>query len=496
MRDFSSAILQQAGLSLALMYKTDFEQNIYYKNENIKNWAIACVKFWAKIQNSDGSFNEYYPFEKGFPPTAFSLLAVANICGLLNIDDINIKEKILKTAKFLSNHYETSAYNQELASISALYRVFLMYGENWILEGVEKKLQRVLKAFTDDGYFPEQGGADIGYLSVSLDMLGQYYDLSKDKRVLPVLEKCLNFLKYFAAPDGSIGGEYGSRNTIYFLANGLEIALSAGLKEAAFIKEKIYSNFNEINGFMDSIDDRYLTHYILNSFISALVKEKETGDKNEIVAGNITLEKTKFFKNSGLVCINNEFYTAIAALQKGGVIKIFDKLKKKEIFVDCGYRVHIKKGVIACINWQNPKTYKVWKKDDTFFVSGYMNKVSQKVSTTFVHLGLRVSSFFLGSKINHLLKKILILIDKRTDIYFKRQIEFNNNSVKIIDIVESPKTIELYSAPTLSLRLVASGNFFAPSDLLSKCESLGLSQRFEIITTIEFPNLSIKREIK
>ncbi len=71
-RDFPSAILQQAGFGLALLYKFKNSQNPYYNKPQIKEIAFATVRFWSKIQHRDGSFDEYWPNEHGFPPTAFT----------------------------------------------------------------------------------------------------------------------------------------------------------------------------------------------------------------------------------------------------------------------------------------------------------------------------------------------------------------------------------------------------------------------------------------
>ena len=56
-RDFSSAILQQACLSLALVWRTDFPGNIWYGSANVREWAAAALRYMGKIQLPDGSFN-------------------------------------------------------------------------------------------------------------------------------------------------------------------------------------------------------------------------------------------------------------------------------------------------------------------------------------------------------------------------------------------------------------------------------------------------------
>ena len=121
-RDFSSAILQQTGLSMALLYQVEFPGNVFYGNAMVKEWAEATVHYWKSIQLRDGSFNEYYPNEHGFPPTAFSLYAMCEVYRRLEMKDIQVEKAFRKTAKYLVNHIEEQAYNQELASITALSR--------------------------------------------------------------------------------------------------------------------------------------------------------------------------------------------------------------------------------------------------------------------------------------------------------------------------------------------------------------------------------------
>ena len=78
-RDFSSSILQQGVMYLDVLFSFECESNIFNKNKIIKTWIKAGIDFWCKSQLKNGSFNEYYPNESGFPPTAFSLYAISYI---------------------------------------------------------------------------------------------------------------------------------------------------------------------------------------------------------------------------------------------------------------------------------------------------------------------------------------------------------------------------------------------------------------------------------
>lgn len=294
-RDFTSAILQQSGLFLALLYDFNFEGNMYFNNPNMKDWAKATIDYWCKIQLKDGSFNEYYPNEHGFPPTAFSLFAVCETYKILSLDDKNIKNKIKNTAYYLGKTLEYKAFNQEMASITAMYSAYLILKDENILQMLNKKLNRILDLQDEEGWFLEQGGADIGYLSVTFDMLAQYYMLSQDEKVLKPLEKLLSFIMYFLHPDNTIGGEYGSRNTTYFLPFGLQVMANLGYKNAEDMLQKLFNNDYNHTYFLNSVDDRYLTHYILHSFMRAL-KTRKTNACDKI----LEYENTKYFPNAGM----------------------------------------------------------------------------------------------------------------------------------------------------------------------------------------------------
>lgn len=480
-RDFDSAILQQSGLALAFLYNLNFKDNIYYKNENIKKWAEATVYYWGKIQLNDGSYNEYYPFEHGFPPTAFSLYSSCETYKILNLKDKILEDKIRNTSKYLVNHIEKQALNQEIASITALYSAYTILKEQWIVDGLNVKLDNVLKQQSVEGWFPEYGGADLGYLSVSFDMLSEYYAMSKDERVLEPLNKIVDFIKYFIHADGTVGGEYGSRNTIYFLPNGIEVMCNLGNENALKIKQMLFENVKKFNYFMDSVDDRYFSHYLLHSFLRALSKENIC-EINLDIKLPCEEKHEKYFDNSGLVSFNNGIYHSIISLKKGGIIKIFKD--KREIGIDCGYRIPIGIGNTATTNWLD-ETYDITYKNNSCLISGNFNQIKQKVQSPIYHFGLRVVAFLLGNKIINILKKKIILVDNHIDIKFSRTIHLNEEKVLIEDYIYSPNKVTIKKAPNSSLRHVASGKFFTTSDLFSENFEVNNIKKIKIFTEID-----------
>ncbi len=479
--DFASAILQQTSLTLSLLYSTDFEGNRYYKNRNIYDWAIGSIDYWKRIQHRDGSFNEYFPNEHGFPPTAFSLFAIAYSYMLLKLNDNSVIDSMLKSVKWLSQREEFKAYNHEIASISALYCTYLITDQKWILEVVNKKLDVFLRGQSGEGWFPEQGGADLGYLTVTFDMFSEYYWLSRDSKVIEPLNKVTDFIKYFCHPDKTYGGEYGSRNTIYFLPSSLEVLSSIGNFNAKQIKDFLFKNTGGYDYFQNSIDDRYLLHYVMHSFLRALQKENElkkgngTSDKNnyqENLQYNFHKElpcfknHEKYFSDSGLLTLKNDNYFAVVSAKKGGVIKVFDS--GNEIFADFGFRAIHKNNTISATNWLDD-SYKIKIEKNTITVKGYFNKIKLQHSSTLRHFLLRIFSPFLNSILREFLYKKLIFIDKHSNIKFERTINLRHSNIQITDIItDNNEMLPLHSAPNISLRFVASDKFFSKTDLLSE----------------------------
>lgn len=461
-RDFSSAILQQTGLSLALLYQVDFPGNIFYGNDMVKEWAQGTVYYWMSIQLRDGSFNEYYPNEHGFPPTAFSLYAMCEVYRRLEMEDAEILLAFRKTARYLTTRIEQKAYNQELASITALYAAYLILKEEWILTGLNRKLDRILQLQSKEGWFPEYGGADIGYLSVSLDMLAEYYTLSHDDKVLEPLNRIVDFLQYFVHPDATVGGEYASRNTIYFLPGGLQTMSCLGNSSAEAMIQVLYGNTGKAFYFLDAVDDRYFSHYLMHSFLRAVEKRNRESVVCDIAKLPFEHNQTKYFEHAGLLSYTQGSKYIIIGGYKGGVCRVFDG--ETACFEDYGYRVKIGEGKIAATNWQNGH-YKIEYSDGTMNITGRMNLVKQKVSTPIMHMGLRAVSAVVGNKIIGMLKNMIILVDKQTDITFERQITIEEESVCIRDRISSPQKIDVECADGFSLRHVASGKFFTLTDM-------------------------------
>ncbi len=105
--DFPDAVRQFGVHALAMVYKYDFPNNIYKGNEKIRNWTIAAMDYWTSIQHKEGSFDEFYPYERGWVgPTAFTSYTIIESYNLLE-DEIpdepkqRIRDAVKKAAYLL-----------------------------------------------------------------------------------------------------------------------------------------------------------------------------------------------------------------------------------------------------------------------------------------------------------------------------------------------------------------------------------------------------------
>lgn len=468
--DFSSAVLQQSALSLALLYALPLTGSPYYRSRRMAEWAVAAVSFWMKIQNRDGSFNEYYPYEHGYIPTSFSLYAVVETCRMLEFDRPEVQQACLRAARYLIEHEEVQALNQEAAAIPALFSTYLLVGEGWAKEGAAHKLRDLLARQSREGWFAEYGGADLGYLSTTLDFLMEYYRLSRDLPALKAAERIVQFSQYFIHQDGSVGGQYGSRNTEYFLLSGLS-AISPYSPVAQQMLHKLRERVGTTDSYYASFDDRYLCHNMMHSLLRSIRNGCESETEGQPVIATYRAlpceeRHEQYYSEAGLVSLNNGHYHLICGLKKGGIVRLF--AGQREIFQDVGYRLKQYPGTVATTSWLNPD-YQVDVSSGCYQVSGPFVAVKQQRISPWRHVLLRLAAWIMGRQLIPFLKKRLIFAGKKAPANFSRRVCIGEQEIEIEDRIWCERRISLISmADKFSLRHVASSKYYQPDELVDR----------------------------
>lgn len=491
--DYSSAILQQCSLTLALLYLNQFSGNIYFNNKNIRQYSIAGVNFCYKIQNRDGSFPEYWKWESSIPSTAFTLYSICETCDLLGLTPDT--KCVNKAVHFLIKHKEEQVLNQEMAAIAAIRYAAKLLGKKEYNSISAQRFNELLKLEKKEGWFSEYGGMDISYLTVNLDFLIRYYELTENNDALRSAKQIIEFIQYFIHPDGSLGGEYGTRNTEYFAPYGIEY-LKKHCPISGCIIHNLLGYINQ-EGYLNlNCDERYYLHYLSHSFMKSLIIYSNNNCSQNLPY-NCSFEK--YFDESKIFIKSTPHYYFISNLSKGGVFKAMNK-HTFQMSTDCGYRLNLSKNMYVT---ELPQLNDYSFRDDQIEVSCNFIKLNFVTQSTLKLLLLRAISFILGSRMNYFLKKLMIFGKScNNEMQLKRIIAFKDDQIHIYDNIQIGKRSgDLKLSNGLSVRHTASSRFFQLNTLNNpvKPEEFQINGSFKnertifFIPSIDHSNLCEKR---
>lgn len=461
-RDFSSAIIQQGILVLDVIYKYKSEDNPFYQSERIKSMVEGSINYWTKIQLKTGSFNEYYPHESGFPPTGFSLYAVSI---LMDDETYNftpgLQKAIEKAAKWILKNPEKEALNQEAVALSgiciAMAKAKLSINNN----ALDKRLDDFYNAQSTEGWFNEYDGPDIGYLAVTVDCLTDVYRITKDERARNAIVSAVSFINKFVTNEGFSPVMINSRNTDYIVPYGI-FTISGENNTASQLAKKLINQLTRWDNQLYKTDDRYLCHYIGQSFFRSLNYLPELVEEFK----HYSSEPDQYFDEAGIFKFVSGKSTSYISLRKGGVINVLDSSGLK--YSDFGFRIKEPNGSIAVSHWQDID-YAIQMKESAeglqLEVNGVMRYQKYLRPSPLKHIILRIISRIFGNTIIPLLKKQLIFRDKKSPYSFTRKIILNENKLLMEDDLSgiASKTIE--RARHYSMRHVSSAGRFCMEEL-------------------------------
>lgn len=337
--DFPSGMYQEAVLPLALAYQLQHPENPYYQQARIKELALAGIHFAARSAHEDGSCDDYFPYERAAGAAAFSLYAATEAVLVLHENSEPFLAFFTKRADYLAREgFRESGIlsNHKALMVLALYNVFLLTKEEKYRDLASQKKEDLLALQNPEGWFPEYEGCDPGYLSFTIDFLTKYYVKSGDESVLEPLLKAVDFSSYFMHPDGSYGGEYGSRNTFHFLPHACELLGRKSPWALYLANQFLRALQTQKRSFID--DDRIFIHYVYN-YLQAYA---DFTSEREVEKKRFSENFVKKFDQAGLCIISTEKDYAVVSAVKGGVAKIFKNGILR--YSDCGFVGRLKTG--------------------------------------------------------------------------------------------------------------------------------------------------------
>ena len=484
--DFPDAVRQFGIQALALVYKHKFKDNIYYNKKKILDWVIAGLDFWSSIQHKDGSFDEFYPNERGWVgPTAFTTFTSIETLNLIK-DEVNkdfldkIKKKIFLSAKFISKgeSEEDHLANHHAMACLAVWKAYKLIGDKDLIDGYKKLWKGFLIYHNEnEGWSREYDGLDPGYLSATISFLGKIYQDNKDPEILEVCRKSIETCSYFVYPNGFYAGSIGSRNTLHFYSHGFEI-FSKDVPLASSIKTKMLHALSQDKLVPPEImSDRYLPYRVpelLQSFIDYFeIKSELPKLPYELNDCNKYINKAKIWIKS------TRTRYIIANLAKGGVIKIFDKNSGKLIYNDCGLIGELSNKKLITTQWIDPEN-SIKVTNTGFNIIGKFNYIpSNKYFNIYKFIIFRVILILIGWNpswahwLKGLIRKILMLGVRPVNLIFELNLKFLDSKI----LVE--KIIKKKSKRLKVLRMISGGEFFVryvPQSRYFQSQELDISE--------------------
>jgi hypothetical protein len=400
-----------------------------------------------KSSHKDGTCDDYFPYERAMGALVFSLYAATEAYQVIGMQDEEVEDFFLKRVHHLENENESGrlSNHQALAGLAA-YNVFCITGDDKARKTAEDRVALTLSwQDPDEGWYQEYEGADPGYHTCTIDFLAKYLQKRSvrgeeaEHTVLQSLIKAVDFSWYFMHPDGSYGGEYGSRNTYHFYPHGFELMAShtekAGQIADAFLKsadlDKRYHND----------DDRMTAHYVYN-FMQAWedYNPERPNPINETKActNGKWMPNAKIFVNWNVSDEGEIQNYLISNQSKGGVLKIFDS--KGCIASDTGLIAELNDGrVVVSHLVQKDSTITHSKNGEgaTLQVEGDFCIRKPNGMSVFKQLLLRIWVLTIGrfnaNLTRSIVQKIAITGKPKTTFRFKRKIEIEDQKTVVTD---------------------------------------------------------------
>ncbi|MCI0454374.1 MAG: hypothetical protein L0Y68_05195 [Candidatus Dadabacteria bacterium] len=413
---------------LALAYETDVPNNPFYKQPTIKKWVEAGILFASRSAHKDGSCDDYFPYERAGGAAAFSLLACVEGYKLLGVDNETALRFFERRGDWLASHQESGQLsNHHALTVLSLELLSQLLNTTKWNDLKEKRLERLLTWQRREGWFQEYEGCDPGYHTLTISLLARLYELKPSQELKHTLVRAVEFAEHFIHPDGSYGGEYGSRNTYNFFPHGFEL-VGKWMPEALSINDSFLAGLS--SGLSPCYgDDHIIGHHTWNYLLAYRDFVEERYQSKPRPKGRT------WFKEAKILIDRRDDAELYIALNKGGVFKLFRNTKL--VAGDTQFSLEVENGEIKNAVGHLIDNYKTLISENDILIEGSLGwaKETQVTPTkliAFRFLTITIGRFF-PNLIRKLLQKMLITNKKEAPFAFSRLFRWENGSLIITD---------------------------------------------------------------
>ncbi len=480
--DFAGARFQEGVYALAHLLTTEAPGNLLYSDPRAAGWIEAGLDYWLSLQYSDGSFDEAYPCEHSLAATAFTAFYVAEAVERLG-DALTagargrVVEGLARAATWLCLNDERHGLlsNHLAAAAAGLDAVYRLTHEDRHLARSRYFVERILAHQSEEGWYEEYGGADPGYQTHATFYLARIWQRSRDERLLASLRQSLAFLAHFVHPDGTLGGEYASRNTEFYFPAGIELLAAESEHAAAiarFMRRSVAARRTVGPWAMDA--QNYFP--LLNNYLFAA----QHAVTDDAPAETLPCERPGewYFPRAGLLVLGYPAYHAVLGLSKGGVLRVYERSRARLAFSDCGYWARGRSGVVATS--QSLSLEPDWRRiEGGFRIERPFALVNQRVFTPLTFIAFRCFTLTLGRLpfaaywIKNLLVSTLVRRRALFPLVLERSIRWSAEGVSLGDRLTRTANIDLVDlrrGAKFSAIHMGSSRYFQPAELALAAE--------------------------
>jgi hypothetical protein len=473
-QDFPSGMYQEYALALAQAHAHDLPGSRFRGEPRLREWAVAAARFAARSAHADGSCDDYYPNERALGATAFSAAACTGALLLLGERPADLVAFEARRARWLLGREESGrlANHQALAALAAA-RAARLARDPSLARRARERLETCLSWQHAEGWFDEYGGADPGYQTLTLAFLSAFR--AEEETDVPGLSEALargaRFLAHFVHPDGTIGGEHGSRNTAQVLPSGLE-RLAATLPEARHAADA-WLAAAAAGRRAHADDDRLLSHSLVDWPVAhaARAARAARGEGARAADAWRPPEGVSDFPGAGLLVARERGLTVVVATRKGGAFRAYrgDRLLRN----DTGLVALGEDGARLATHLSDPEA-RVERGPSSVTVSGRFFRAPRRLATPLRQVAFRLGTATVGrvapDLVRRVLQRALITGRRPGGLTFERTIDWSGPGLRVVDRVVSgpgaPRVASLHAPSDATSGYVAASQAFQEASLL------------------------------
>ncbi len=475
--DFPGPRFQEAVSVLAFLHRTAHPDNPYHQSPELARWLDLGLRYWCRLQHRDGSFDEAYPFERSLAATSFTGFYVAEALDLAGsavpaATRDAVAGVLARAGDWLCRNDEGHGFlsNHLAAAAAALEHIARLTGEARFSSRSRYFLDRILSHQSAEGWYDEYGGADPGYQTHGTFYLARIWQLTGDQTLLGSLDRSAAFLAHFIHPDGSVGGEYASRNTQTYYPAGFEI-LAAHSPAARWIANTLRPSVGGAQSAGLRGVDPYNYFPFLNNLIFACRAYRS--DQCRPVRDPTAATGLSWFPGAGLLRLRRPGYDAWVGTAKGGVLKVYDRGQRRLVYSDCGYLGRLRAGG-QCSTQYLDHGREVSIGEGEVVVGGGMVGFARPVMAPLRFVAFRLFTLSVGRVagiarwLKRYLVRVLIYRRRPLDISFRRRILFRDDGVTVEDRLGGPDARRLADctwSPLFTTIHMGSSRYFIESEL-------------------------------